>query len=563
MIMPARTLSLRWRLIITSSISVTVLFGAAGWFVQRYTFAVADEKVKSEIRSSMRAYEAVWKGRTQVLSETSSIISSMSDVRAAFMTRDPQTIRDSAEELWSRVSGSSALFLVFSPDGALITSLGRNSDPYLPGSISSAKLMKQLPSQSAGYVQVNRRLFYVVLTPVYVQGGSSGPVLLNVLCAGFPIDQGVVQQLRSLAPGSDFTFEDSHGHVFATTGPASQRGISAIESLADLSGLPIAQLRISHPYDEAQSSLMQLRRILATTWFATIVIGLLISTYLTRRMLSPLKALDHAAAQIASRNYDSRVPVMGTDELSRFAQTFNEMCDSIQRSQSELLRNQQIATIARLGSSLVHDLRNPLAAIYGGAEMLVDSELPPQQVKRIASTVYNASRRIQELLQDLTSVSRGGARKPELEICRLRDIIEAARESALSGISGTEADISISELLEITADRPRVERVFSNLLTNAEQAMSLPGKIHIYAIEADEFLDVYVQDTGTGISAEVMPRLFEPLATGKGSGLGLGLAFSRVAMREFGGDLLLADSQLGGACFIVRFPKQFMRAKAG
>lgn len=551
-----RAPSLRWRLFLTSSITVTVLFGVTGWFLQRYALHVADENVRTEIRGSIQAYEAVWKARTQVLTATTALMSSMSDVRAAFMTRDPQTIRDSADYLWSRVSDTSAVFLVLSPPGELITSLGQKTDTQLAQSVSVRDVASLFPKQLAGYVAVERRLYYVVLTPVYVQT-SSDPVLLNVLCAGFRIDEAVAQQLRSVAPGSEFSFLDRKG-VFASTlerqkEPSPDKYVFTTQSLPDLRGRPVAELRIFHSYDQVQASLSQLRRLLAIGWFATIAAALLLSSYLTQRLLAPLKALDHAAAQISARNYDFRVHVTGNDELSRFADTFNEMCASIQQSQADLLRQEQISTIGRLGSSLVHDLRNPLAAIYGGAEMLVDSDLDPEQTKRIATSIYKASQRIQELLQDLLSVSRGV--KPNLEICRVRDMIEAARESALAGLSDTRVEIEIAEEREVVADRPRIERVFANLLANAEEAMTDSGQIRIYERESNNFLDVYVQDSGAGVPAEIQTRLFEPFVTGKRSGLGLGLAFSRRAMRDLGGDLLLLESDGPGACFVVRFPR--------
>ena len=83
----------------------------------------------------------------------------------------------------------------------------------------------------------------------------------------------------------------------------------------------------------------------------------------------------------------------------------------IRQAREDLIRQERISTIGRLSGSIVHDLRNPLAAIYGGAEMLVDAELPPAHVKRLAGNIYRASRRIQELLQDLLNVSRGKAER--------------------------------------------------------------------------------------------------------------------------------------------------------
>src|SRR5205809_4779013 len=98
-----------------------------------------------------------------------------------------------------------------------------------------------------------------------------------------------------------------------------------------------------------------------------------------------------------------------------------------------------LSTIGRLSSSIVHDLRNPLAAIYGGAEMLVDSELAPPQTKRLAANIYRASRRIQELLADLVNVSRGHSRSAE--ICKLGEVVQAACDASAAAAEAQEVRI--------------------------------------------------------------------------------------------------------------------------
>ncbi len=75
--------------------------------------------------------------------------------------------------------------------------------------------------------------------------------------------------------------------------------------------------------------------------------------------------------------------------------TFNSMCASVQSARQELIRQERISTIGRMASSIVHDLRNQLASIYGGAEMMVDTDLSQAQVKRVAANIYKSSRRIQ------------------------------------------------------------------------------------------------------------------------------------------------------------------------
>jgi signal transduction histidine kinase len=565
---------LAWRVFIATSITITLLFVLAGVILQNYALSVADQSVRAEIRASIQTYEALWKARTQVLSAATALMGAMSDVRAAFTTRDERTIRDSAEDLWARISDQSAAFVVLDPEGQVITSLGSGADGFSLPQIPLDRVRARFPRQLAGYLRQDNKLFYIVLTPVYVQT-SRQPMLLNVLCAGFRIDNSVAAELKRLAPASDVVFLDGQ-RIFASTletrfGPLPRTAllpdsgadrermygkeyISVGQPLTDVMGKPIAELRILHSYDPVQASLGNLRRSLALAWFATVVVALLLSLITTQRLLEPIRDLDRAAAEITSRNYSYRVPVRGDDELSRLAATFNEMCDSIEHARADLIRQEQMDTIGRLGSSLVHDLRNPLAAIYGGAEMLMDGHLPPEHTRRIAANIYRASNRMQELLRDLLIASRGET--GNLEPCRLRDIVEAALESVEPAASGVRTKFSIPESTEVIADRSRAERVFANLLSNAVEAMPDGGDIFVHAKEEPDALMVYVEDTGPGVPEELRAQLFRPFVTaGKRSGLGLGLTLSRQTMLELGGDLQLVSGFGAGACFRLRFPK--------
>jgi signal transduction histidine kinase len=395
-----------------------------------------------------------------------------------------------------------------------------------------------------------------------------------VLCAGFRIDNQVAGELKRLAPQSDVAFLDSD-QVFASTlggrfGRLSARELLATadsdretlegeefislgQHLTDISCRPIAELRIFHSYDAVEAALGNLRRILALAWLGTVVVALLLSLVMTQRILDPIRLLDRGATEIAARNYSYRVPAHGGDELSRLAATFNEMCDSIERARADLIRQEQMDTIGRLGSSLVHDLRNPLAAIYGGAEMLMDGQLPPEHIRRIAGNIYRASHRVQELLRDLLHVSRG--EMGTLEACRLREVVEAAAESIEPVPAGMKIEISLDYGTEVVVDRTRAERVFTNLLSNAAEAMPEGGKVYIHARDDGDRLLVFVEDSGPGLPEAVRAQLFRPFVTGKRSGLGLGLTLSRQAMLELGGDLQLVSEPGSGARFCLTFPK--------
>jgi signal transduction histidine kinase len=559
------------RIFLATSITVTVLFAAAGWGLQQYAISQSDENVRAEIQASTQAYEAVWKARTELLSATSALLSGMSDVRAAFLTRDPETIRDSTQDLWSRVSDSSALFFVLDAQGNLVSSLSKDSGELPVSAIPVQQAAWRFPKQLAGYVRNGAKLFYVVLTPVYVQT-STEPILLNILCAGFRIDAIVAAQMKQLGPRSDFAFL-AHGTIFASTldravsqslsettfAPGSNQSwknafIVSHQPLLDIAGLPVAELFIVRSYANELQSLSKLRRSLGLAWLLTVAIALLVSSYATRQLLKPIKLLDRATSEVASGNYLYRVPVIGNDELARLSATFNQMCQSIKQAQADLIRQEQMHTIGRLGSSLVHDLRNPLAAIYGGAELLVDGRLPPENTRRVAMNIHRACERVQELLRDLLNASRG--QRGDLDFFRLLEIVEAATESVDSQTTGVHLSVHLDEAVEVFGERSRLERVFTNLLSNAVEAMPAGGSLSIRSTPMQEGIAVFVEDSGPGISPELQPELFRPFVTGKSSGLGLGLALSRQTMIDFGGDLsALAPPHGNGACFCVFFSK--------
>jgi two-component system sensor histidine kinase BaeS len=105
--------------------------------------------------------------------------------------------------------------------------------------------------------------------------------------------------------------------------------------------------------------------------------GLVLSYLLARRIVRPVRALNDAAREVSRENYAVRVPEDSADELGILARTFNGMCASIESARAERIRSVQIAAVGRLAASLAHDLRNPLAAIAGGSEMLAEFDLPP------------------------------------------------------------------------------------------------------------------------------------------------------------------------------------------
>jgi signal transduction histidine kinase len=570
-----RSPSLLWKILSSVALAVTILLAAAGWIVRNQTRAVLSDNLRAELDGSFRAYEALWQSRADTLRSVSLVLSTMSDVRAAFQTNDSATIRDTAAETWGKVSQSGALFLVTDPAGEVIASLG-GGDVLGPHIDVVRAAASKFPSQAEGFAVEAGKLYELVVTPVYVQA-QQGSALLNVLVAGFPVDQNVAGDLKQRTGGSDFVFV-AQGTPLASTLPLAEsreiarswhRGaqledldagrdrVAVLGSpLRSIEGAPAGDLLIVHSFAAITNGIDALQRRLLLVWAAAILAGLGFSALLAHRILKPIRQLDNAAALIARQEYAARVPVEGNDELSRLAMTFNEMCQSIQDARQELIRQERISTIGRLSSSIVHDLRNPLASIYGGAEMIMDGALSEKQMQRVAGNIYRSSRVVNDMLQELVDVSRGRMQAPEP--CRLSEVIEAAVDAQMSAADqrGVMIMTNVDAAVELPLERARMERVFVNLISNALEAMPNGGKIEITVEQNCRDVVVHIDDTGPGIPEGVRERLFQPFVTASRNGLGLGLALSRQSALDHGGDLWAEDSAERGARFRLRLPCQ-------
>jgi signal transduction histidine kinase len=206
-----------------------------------------------------------------------------------------------------------------------------------------------------------------------------------------------------------------------------------------------------------------------------------------------------------------------------------------------------------LSTSIVHDLRNPLGTVYAAAEMLMDLNLAPIQVQRLATNIFCAAGRMRELLADINGLA--GGHGPTAEICDVREVISAACDSASRAANNHNVQImlEVPEGLALPLIRSHMERVFLNLLANSLEAMATGGKLHIAARKATNYVLIELEDTGPGIPYAIRDRLFEPFVTaGKQDGLGLGLALSRQTVRNHGGDIWAEPAT--GARFVVRLP---------
>ena len=175
------------KIMLSTSVAITVLFAITGQIVLRHITGSVSDSLEEEVQSSFHSYVSLWNARAELLSAVSRMMASMPDVRLAFGTRDQATIRDTASELWSRISASDAIFLVTDP--------ARQSDRVAErrGPLAFAKqldFVQQAPRHVSRAIlrllSWKGELYHLSVTPVYVHSARGRTALLNVLVAGDP-----------------------------------------------------------------------------------------------------------------------------------------------------------------------------------------------------------------------------------------------------------------------------------------------------------------------------------------------------------------------------------------
>jgi signal transduction histidine kinase len=229
-------------------------------------------------------------------------------------------------------------------------------------------------------------------------------------------------------------------------------------------------------------------------------------------------------------------------------------------SERAALREQlaQSETLSQLVAGIAHELNNPLQAVLGHIELLRHTERLSSRIGAALRQAYRESSRAARIVHNLLLLAGSGrfAHRPISVNAAVRRAL--ALRAGPCRRAGIVIERRLDETLPRTAgDALLLQQAIHNLVINAEQAMAQPGgRIEIStAVEAGRNRIVLeIRDTGTGIPADVLPRVFEPFFTTKHSGSGLGLAVARRIIREHGGDIDAVNRPGGGARFRVHLP---------
>jgi two-component system, OmpR family, sensor histidine kinase BaeS len=284
-------------------------------------------------------------------------------------------------------------------------------------------------------------------------------------------------------------------------------------------------------------------------WFPLVVLAVIVFLVVSRRvrrMAAPVDNLVEAAGRISGGDYTVRVREDGAPELRSVAHAFNAMTAQLEASEKQ--RRSFLADVT-------HELRTPLSVIRGQAEGIADGLYPADGAH--LAPIIEATQTLARLVDDLRTLALAETghlqlQKEPVDMATLINDTVGSFESQAQAKGVTVAADIAGELPTVSADAVRIRGVIANLLANAIAHTPAGGSVRVSASQADGGISVAVRDTGEGIPAELLPRVFDRFVKTPGSsGSGLGLAIARDLVTAHGGTIT-AESTVGSGTS-VRF----------
>lgn len=326
---------------------------------------------------------------------------------------------------------------------------------------------------------------------------------------------------------------------------------------------------LTHSFsDEADAAVRRGLIVLSAVVATTVLLTGLAHWWVSEGIAGPIGQLRQAAAELGGGNLNARSTVDRSDDVGELATAFNEMAgnlsaniSALKAAQEDLVRKERLAAVGQLTATVSHELRNPLGAMRSATEAiakLADQEKP--QLARAIALLDRGQARCDRIIAEL------------LDFARVRDLER----------SPTDVDSWLGELLdeydlpptislvrhlksgaEIPLDRDRMERSVHNVIDNACQAMGSDetaeengwvGELTVATRLAEGRLSLSIGDTGPGIPATELSKVFEPLFSTKSIGVGLGLPMVKQIMEQHGGGIEVASEAGGGTEVVLWLP---------
>ncbi len=315
---------------------------------------------------------------------------------------------------------------------------------------------------------------------------------------------------------------------------------------------------VEQPTSEAYALATRIEIFLGVGMAGMIVVAMALGLVGGRRnVVNPIRALVEATRELASGNLDHRVTLRTGDEFGDLAESFNRMAVRLKDLQAKLILEERHAMFGRIASGLAHDLKHPIQAVENMSRLMDSMHGDVEFRQTFRRTVEREFAKINLFLENLHNLTHEVPLQPvplALETLLRESVATFELIAAKTDVAIRIDQPADAERIRVKGDRNALNRVFSNLISNAVQAMPSGGRLEISVQSGPEWAEARFQDSGMGIPPERIPSLFDDFITTKRHGLGLGLAIVRKIVQQHDGTIDVTSRVNEGTRFTVRLP---------
>jgi len=349
--------------------------------------------------------------------------------------------------------------------------------------------------------------------------------------------------------------------------------VTAYEPIKDIKGEIIGVLYVGILEEKFIDMRNKAISMFLVVMFAGLIIALVVSSFMAKGVLGPIKRLVFASGQWAKGNLGYRVETTQKDEIAKLAETFNLMASSLKErdvklkeyTSQQIMKSERLATIGQLAAGVAHEINNPLGGVLMYAHLALENLDEKDVLRKNLESAAREASRCRDIVKGLLDFAR--QTEPKVEQADVNETLErtlAIVENQASFQNVKRTYVLSSSLPKISMDTSQMQQVFANIILNAAEAMEGKGEIKIATrLTPDkEHIEIEFTDTGCGIPPENYEKIFDPFFTTKevGRGTGLGLAVSHGIIARHKGTIEVKSEPGKGTSFIIILP---LRTEAG
>ncbi len=572
-------------LVFTMALVIAIVTGLSLLVIRHQLTNQVTDNLSQDLVHSVTAFQNLQAERLADLERENALLAKLPTLKALMTSGDDLTIQNEAAEFW-HVSGAD-LFVLADPSGRIVASF---SQGVLVDSGLRAGLKTLLSAPDKHYLIGNSSLYACALQPLYFGSDQEGTVL-GYLIIGASIEHTVRQMsdptgveaaflngnqivATTLQPGLEANLARQSSQLSGTSSaPATvtlgnTRFLSATEDLSPAATSPL-RLIVLKSFKPAEESINRIDRVVLIVGFLSLLSGTALMIVVSRLMTRPLEELSRSVRAFGLGDVAHQIPNHGTREVRQLSAAFDRMRSENHKANLTVLESERLATIGRMASSVSHDLRHYLAAIYANSEFLASDRFSAKERAEIFADIRAAVAGTTDMLESLLIFSRTGTsirRKPELMATLLESATALVRTHP--DAEGVSLVAHCADPAETTAvvNGKQIERAISNLLLNACQSVRSLGAAAYVAVTLEAQngqVIINVIDNGPGVPAKIRENLFDPFVSeGKQKGTGLGLTLAHCIAEEHGGEVILLGSRPGETIFQMKVARAILPQEA-